>query len=266
LTVARTPRVSAFDTSAAVPVTDRITVPKASQLIAGELRRQIVRGGLAPGSALPPEAELMERFGVSRPTLREAYRILESERLITMIRGARGGARAEAPDLAVGAGYTALLLQVRGTTLEDVYEARKTIEPPAARSFAERRRPDDLERLRACLADEEAAIGTAAAGRAFAQFHQVVVDGSGSSTLSVLAGLLVTIVVRHHEAEIGSKRSSPEQRADNERGYRAHRRLAALIESGEGAEAETFWRRHMDRAGELLLQDLGRTTVVDLLG
>lgn len=240
--------------------------PKASQVIARDLRRRIVRGELASGVALPPEAELMERFGVSRPTLREAYRILESERLIRVVRGARGGARAAEPTIEVAAGYTALLLQVRGATLEDVYAARMVIEPPAARGFAERRRRGDLEELAACLAEEEAAIGTEAAGAAFARFHQVVVEGSGSTALSVLTGLLVAIVASHHDAEIGSKRSAEARRADNLRASRAHRRLAALIVEGDGPGAEVFWRRHMDRAGELLLGDLGRTTVVDLLG
>ncbi|HEX3460192.1 MAG TPA: GntR family transcriptional regulator, partial [Acidimicrobiales bacterium] len=54
---------------------ERFRVPKASELVAGDLRRQIVRKELSEGDALPPEAELMQHFGVSRPTLREAFRI-----------------------------------------------------------------------------------------------------------------------------------------------------------------------------------------------
>ena len=47
-----------------------------AELVADHVRRQIVRGELVEGDALPSEAELMQRFGVSRPTLREAYRVL----------------------------------------------------------------------------------------------------------------------------------------------------------------------------------------------
>ncbi|MCK9903482.1 GntR family transcriptional regulator, partial [Frankia sp. Cpl3] len=53
----------------------QIRVPKTAELVAAQLRRQIVRGELVEGDALPPEAVLMEQFGVSRPTLREAFRV-----------------------------------------------------------------------------------------------------------------------------------------------------------------------------------------------
>ena len=66
-----------------------VKVPKTAELVAAQLRRQIVRGDLREGDALPPEATLMEQFAVSRPTLREAFRVLESEALISVRRGAR---------------------------------------------------------------------------------------------------------------------------------------------------------------------------------
>ena len=51
---------------------------KAAELIADHLRKQIVRGQLRDGARLPSEAELIRHFGVSRPTLREAFRVLEA--------------------------------------------------------------------------------------------------------------------------------------------------------------------------------------------
>ena len=59
--------------------------------VAAALRRMFNHGEITEGTMLPPESELMERFGVSRPTLREALRILESESLIEVQRGVRGG-------------------------------------------------------------------------------------------------------------------------------------------------------------------------------
>src|SRR5947208_1536000 len=116
-----------------------VRVPKTAELVAAELRRQIVRGELKAGDALPPETNLMEQFGVSRPTLREAFRVLESEALITVRRGSRGGARIEVPTGDVAARHAGLLLQVRGTTLGDVYRARMIVEPPAAGMLAGRK-------------------------------------------------------------------------------------------------------------------------------
>ena len=108
-----------------------VRAPKTAELIATLYRRQIVRSELRPGDTLPSEQQLMEQFGVSRPTLREAFRILEAEDLISVKRGSRGGARVTQPSLSVAARYVGLLLQVQGTTIADVYEARMVLERPA---------------------------------------------------------------------------------------------------------------------------------------
>src|SRR3954467_12514650 len=97
-----------------------VRVPKAAELVAAAVRRQIVRGALSVGDLLPGESSLMEMYDVSRPTLREALRILGSERLISIKRGARGGAHVQSPEIAVVGRYAALLLQARDTTIVDV--------------------------------------------------------------------------------------------------------------------------------------------------
>src|ERR1700733_962449 len=80
----------------------QVRVPKAGELVAEQLRRQIVTGELREGDPLPSENVLMERFGILRPTLREAFRILESEHIIVIKRGARGGAYVLVPDAGAG--------------------------------------------------------------------------------------------------------------------------------------------------------------------
>ena len=130
----------------AVPL-DRVHVPKAAELVAAALRRQIVRGQLKEGDALPHESVLMATFAVSRPTLREAFRVLESERLIRVRRGAHGGARVHVPDSDVAARFTGLVLQHRGATVADVLEARALIEPPAAAILARRGDPKVIAAL-----------------------------------------------------------------------------------------------------------------------
>ena len=72
-------------------------LPKASELIARQIRTMILDGKLADGDLLPPESQLSAEFGVARPTLREAFRILETEGLIQVVRGSRRGARVNAP-------------------------------------------------------------------------------------------------------------------------------------------------------------------------
>src|SRR6516165_5919111 len=66
---------------------------KAAERVAAELRREIITGNLRPGDRLASEKELQEQFEISRPTLREALRLLEAESLIEVVRGQYGGAR-----------------------------------------------------------------------------------------------------------------------------------------------------------------------------
>src|ERR1700722_2647023 len=116
-----------------------VRVPKAAELVAAHVRRQIVTRQLHEGDALPSETALMAEFNIARPTLREAFRILESEGLITVRRGARGGARVQEPSTDVAARYAGFVLQHRGVTLDDVLDARLIVEAPAARMLAGRR-------------------------------------------------------------------------------------------------------------------------------
>src|SRR5215813_9157695 len=109
------------------------------QQIADELQAMIVSGRLSEGDSLGREPELVERFGVSRPSLREALRILEAEGLITVVRGMLGGVVVHEPDERMTARTAALVLQARNVSLADVYEARALLEPIAVRSVAQSR-------------------------------------------------------------------------------------------------------------------------------
>src|SRR5262245_6996791 len=97
------PEETSMAPGARPPVSKPIRAPKTAELIAAQIRGQIVRRELEPGMTLPTETELMGQLGVSRPTLREAYRILEAESLISVRRGVGGGAVVLAPDVRVGA-------------------------------------------------------------------------------------------------------------------------------------------------------------------
>src|SRR5438445_11947364 len=103
------------------------------QQVADDLRALIVSGELSDGDSLGREPELVERFGVSRPSLREALRILEAEGLISVVRGMRGGVIVHEPDERMTARTAALVLQARKVSLADVHAARSLLEPTAVR-------------------------------------------------------------------------------------------------------------------------------------
>src|ERR1700733_3047025 len=131
---ARTPDLTAIRTP--------IRIPKTAEIVADEIRRMITRGELSDGDTLQPEAQIIGNFAVSRPTVREALRILESEKLISVSRGARGGARVPTPRAEQVARYAGYVLQAGHATYADVYQARTIIEPPSARHVAETRAKD----------------------------------------------------------------------------------------------------------------------------
>src|SRR6185436_8397798 len=186
-----------------------LRVPKTAELVATHLRRQIVRGELKEGDALPPETALMEHFGISRPTLREAFRVLESEALISVRRGARGGARVHTPDGDVAAGYAGLVLQFRGATLADVYAARQAIELAAIGLLAQRRSDSVLKPLLANVEESEAAEDGVRIVILQEQFHRLIVEAAGNQTLTISEEMIHRIIELHGSAYVAQKRNEP---------------------------------------------------------
>jgi len=238
---------------------------KKPQQIADELRALIVSGQLGEGDSIGREPELVERFGVSRPSLREALRILEAEGLITVGRGVLGGVFVHEPDQRMTARTAALVLQARNVPLADVYDARSMLEPIAVRVVAESRaRRAAAAELRRLTAEQEKVIEDPEAfGVANARFHARLVALAGNQTLSIMAEMLDEVVTRAVTA-VSKTGSRTDSVAIRRRGIRSQRRLAELIDAGDTAKAEAHWRSHMAVVGRVMLgQDA--TTVIDLI-
>jgi GntR family transcriptional regulator, transcriptional repressor for pyruvate dehydrogenase complex len=235
------------------------------QQIADELRALIVGGALAEGDSLGHEPDLVDRFGVSRPSLREALRILEAEGLVTVVRGVHGGVVVHEPNERMTARTAALVLQSRNVALADVFEARSLLEPLAARAIATMRgRRAAVNELRRLINDEVAAIEDPERfGVANAAFHERLVSLAGNQTLSIVAEMLNEIVARAVTAvsQAGDVVGSLSTRR---RGIRSQERLLELLEAGDGAAAEEHWRSHMQVVGRVMLGQQA-STVVDLL-
>src|SRR3712207_1371234 len=121
---------------------------KTYERIIEHIRGEISSKKLRPGDRLPPEAELARALGVSRPTVREALKVLESQNILRSSTGPTGGTFVEAIDGAGVAEYLkdsiSLLLDVDELTLEELWEAREVIDVPAAELAAARRTEQDL--------------------------------------------------------------------------------------------------------------------------
>jgi DNA-binding FadR family transcriptional regulator len=231
--------------------------------IADELRALIVTGRLAEGDSLGREPDLVERFGVSRPSLREALRILEAEGLVTVVRGVLGGVVARQPSERTTARSAALVLQSRNVTLGDVHQARTVIEPAAVRMLASSARKAAIDELRSLVEKQRAALDDPEElGRANAEFHSRLVALAGNQTLSVVAEMLNEIVAR---AVTAVSRTSPPGAsvATRRRGIRSQERLLDLVAAGAGTEAEAHWKAHMDAVGRIMIGQQAKS-VIDL--
>lgn len=113
-----------------------VIIPKTSALIAQQIRTAIVKGALNEDDMLPTEQELMAKFQVSRPTLREAMRILETENLVAVIRGPRGGARIIKPSANHFSHVLKIYLGTRETKFSDILNAQLLLEDSAICSLS----------------------------------------------------------------------------------------------------------------------------------
>lgn len=249
---------------------DRVRAKKMADIIADRIRHQIARGELVEGDWLPTEPELMERFGVSRPTLREAFRLLEGDSLVRVRRGPPGGARVHIPGPEAAAPIFGLLLTLNSTTVYDVYEAQAVIEPPAVRRLAEQGSDSDHDALELAVERIGSLLPTAdeSFGLASVQFHQRLVELSGNQTLSLVIALLGEVMSRHLSAVYSeSNLSANDMIARNRRALRAYQKLLRLVRSRDGEAAEAFWIEHMRAARGYLLKDVkaAQKQVIDLL-
>lgn len=245
-----------------------IRIPKAAEVVASYIRKAIARGELKSGDSLPAEAQMIATFEVSRPTIREATRILESEHLVSVSRGARGGARINEPGTDLVMRSVGFALQQRGATLADVYQARTIIEPSSARVAAETRPVEAAAALRQQIKAEMNALHNATQRqREAATFHRILLEQSGNLTMSLLALALSAVVEKHNMLAYRDRlHESEEARQKQARtGIKAHEKLVRLIGAGQGMEAEEFWRLHMRKVGEMMYDRVAQMSLLDVL-
>ena len=247
----------------------RIRVPKTSEIVADHFRGQIVRGELKGGDSLPPEGQLMTSLGISRPTLREAFRILEAESLISVVRGSRTGARVHAPSVELVSRYAGYVLQSLGATIQDIYQARLAIEPQVVRWLATKperqqvkRLRSEIERLRVLLA----ANRTNDFLEAVNEFHATLVDVAGTKTLTFMNQMLVNLLSRH-QADYKTRHPLDHdvRRKWFQAGLKSYEKLVDLIENKQVEEAVKHWRLHLANANATWTVDDEGARVVDSL-
>lgn len=226
-----------------------------AEQVANVLRTRIVSGDLARDEVLPKQEDLVAEFGVSKPSLREALRILETEGLVRIRRGKFGGAVVQAPPIDSTARNIELALRSRGVQSIEVAAALRYLEPVCAGLCASRpdRATSVLPRLRAA---HEAAADAVDDLRDYTvlsrAFHAELVALCGNETITLVLGALERICSEDAEqwaTDVVERGARPGNRIADA-GYRrdaiqAHATLVQLIEDGDAEGAEQTARRHV---------------------
>ncbi|HZZ49368.1 MAG TPA: FCD domain-containing protein [Pseudonocardia sp.] len=217
-----------------------MSVPKASDVLANHLRRQILDGELEEGALLPVERALVTSTGLSRGSVREALRILEIEGLIDIRPGRAGGSVVRRPGMSQVERTLDVFVRGRRIRLESLLEVREAIEPAAAALAAEQHTDDDLHRLTAANAKMRAEIDDIPAYlRHNVNWHlEIVRAGHNQLMHAFMSGLSEAI----HAGTNITGFNSEEVR---EQALNAHDRVMEAIVARDGEEARRRMQRHV---------------------
>jgi len=234
--------------------------PRLADMVASVLRERIVNGELGNGDLLPKQDELLEEFRISRPSLREALRILESEGLLTVRRGNVGGSVVEAPNAESSAYMFGLVLQSRRGTVADLADAIRHIEPITASLCAERpdRETEVIPQLRANIAECEAAMSDGPQFTVLSrEFHEQLVAACGNQTLILMVGALESLWSEQERSWAQRAHSRGQYPVEKYRRdvINAHKALVDGIAAGQADKVARLARRHLQESQHYALGD-----------
>ncbi|WP_300681910.1 FCD domain-containing protein [Nocardioides sp.] len=220
-----------------------------AEQIADDLRNRLLVGDLADAKELAVEESLRGHYGVSKPTFREAMRVLEAEGLITVRRGAIGGALVHRPDAEHVAYSLGMALAGRGVPISDVAAALREVEPACAAACAAREdRMTEIVPVLTRLHEKavkvvDNLVEVTALSR---MFHEALVDLCGNQSLAMLAGALESLWSSHEAAWASrSKDTAPIPRAERLGALDHHRELLDAITAGDTERARRTALEHL---------------------
>jgi GntR family galactonate operon transcriptional repressor len=187
-TTVAAPRASAGRAGNDGPLTRNI-----HDFLANRLGTEIVGGTFPPGSLLPSEVDLRQRFGISRTALREAFRVLNAKGLIVSRPKIGTRVRPKADWNMLDPDVLAWHLQIAPTDdfITHLFQLRQMVEPPAAALAATSCDDKTLARIAAAYADmERYKDGSGDLIRADLQFHQAILEATGNHFIGAFGSLI----------------------------------------------------------------------------
>src|ERR1700685_2255014 len=225
-------------------VTNPRRILDASEQIAREITRLIVARNLEPGDRIGTESVLVAELGVSRPTLREAIRLLSSSHLVRAAKGPGGGIFvANTPAIGMGRSVThtiSLLFETHGLPVEEMLEARRAIEVSIAGLAAQKRDPAALQVMREALELQAATDDLQGTMRETDRLFHLTLAGATQNRL------LQAFIEWAYEVLQPQMIASTDNLIHFDRLLEQHLAILAAVEAADTPGAEAAMRRHLD--------------------
>ena len=234
-------------TTPAKPGLEAIPRNRVYTRVAEQLQAHIVNV-LKPGDMLPPERELVQMFGVSRSSIRDAIRSLEAVGLLEPRQGVGTVVRDVSADTVVTP-VASVLLQKR-KVINELLDVRMIIEPALASRAALHASPEQIAELAEILNRQEEKVRRGElATEEDSNFHYTIALAADNSVMLKLVHVLMDSLreMRERSLQAGGR---------PEKSLAAHRRIFAAIKQGDAAAAEAAMRRHLSEVEKLILQKL----------
>jgi DNA-binding FadR family transcriptional regulator len=217
-----------------------------TQQVARMLLNLIIESDLKPGSSFGTEADLLERMNVSRPTLREGVRILESQGVLSLRPGPRGGIIVAKPNVDVIAHAMSVYMRLNNVPFVEILKARLAIEPALVRGTALHASDADLEAMAETIRVMEASdCSDQAIYDENRKFHTVIARASANPVLEVFWGTISILA----SGEADQIRYSKKNRAHI---IEAHKQILEACRRRDPDAAELAMSNHLGELGNLL--------------
>jgi GntR family transcriptional repressor for pyruvate dehydrogenase complex len=225
----------------------------ASEQIAAQIRVWLEQQQLQTGERIGTEQELADEFGVSRPTMREALRLLSAAHLIRVGRGRTGGifvARTPSEGMSKNLSESiALMLAAQTISMSELLDARLSLEVPIAGRAAVNADEGVVARLEEAI---EAATGhqpgTEPFNTADTRFHQILAEASGNDLLHALTGWILEVLQPTLVVTISD-------RVDAEAILAQHRAILRAVRRRQRLAAERAMQAHIEYLVQILQED-----------
>ncbi|MCB9417391.1 MAG: FadR family transcriptional regulator, partial [Mycolicibacterium sp.] len=235
--------------------------------VATEIRARIAEGRLREGDRLPSLAELGAEFDISRPTLREALRILEMEFLLDLRSGDRGGAVIRTPSTRGAAQQAGIVLEARRTTVLDFHRALSVIEPDIMGLVATRINARQLTTLRAF--DAELKACTDDTGRFVSTWRDAEKSAFAAvrnPALTVIAEILHWVRVEIEPTVTADAKGLPTVTASNRRARQLFSEFVDATADHDADLAIRLWQKTFTATAPWLEQsEIGERLILDAM-